>query len=178
MDTGKTTISILGSTGSIGIQTLEVIDSYAEQFDIKYLTSNTRIDLLAKQIKKYRPYGVVITDEAAYKKFIDSTDFKGEILFGSEGLDKVTSDKSNDLIISALVGFAGVLPTLNAIRHKIDVALANKETLVSAGSVIMSEAEKNNVKIRAIDSEHSAILQCLAGESIDEVNKIILTANK
>lgn len=177
MDTGKTTVSILGSTGSIGMQTLEVIDNYSEQFEIKYLTSNTRTDILAEQIKKYNPYGVVITDEQSYRDFLVHTDFKGKILYGTDGLNKVTSDTSNDIIISALVGFSGVLPTLNAIRHKIDVALANKETLVSAGSIIMSEAEKFGVKIRAIDSEHSAILQCLAGESIDEVSKIILTAS-
>ena len=177
MDKRKSLISILGSTGSIGIQTLDVIDQYPEQFSIRYLTSNTRTDILAQQIDKYKPYGVVITDENAYNEFKDNTNFGGVILFGTEGLIEATSDTSNALIISALVGFAGVTPTLNAIQNRIDVALANKETLVSAGSIIMREAEKFGVKIRAIDSEHSAILQCLVGESINEVNKIILTAS-
>lgn len=177
MDKQRTLISILGSTGSIGIQTLDVIDQYPEQFSIKYLTSNTRTDILAQQIEKYKPYGVVITNEKSFTEFKKNTNFDGVILFGSEGLIEATSDTSNDLIISALVGFAGVMPTLNAIRNRIDVALANKETLVSAGSIIMREAEKFGVKIRAIDSEHSAILQCLVGESINEVNKIILTAS-
>ncbi len=177
MDKRKTVISILGSTGSIGMQTLDVIDQHPEQFSIRYLTSNTRTDILAQQIEKYKPYGVVITDEKSFTEFKKNSNFGGVILFGSEGLLEATSDTSNDLIISALVGFAGVTPTLNAIKNRIDVALANKETLVSAGSIIMSEAEKFGVKIRAIDSEHNAILQCLVGESINEVNKIILTAS-
>lgn len=172
-----TTVAILGSTGSIGVQTLEVIAHHPEQFRIKYLTTNKRTDILAKQIDKYKPYAVVITDRNMFEEFKTTTSFKGKILYGTEGLIEVTGDSSNDLVISALVGFAGVIPTLNAIRQGTDVALANKETLVSAGAVIMSTAKKYNVKIRAIDSEHSAILQCLVGESIDEVSKIILTAS-
>jgi 1-deoxy-D-xylulose-5-phosphate reductoisomerase len=172
-----TTVSILGSTGSIGVQTLEVIDHHPEQFEIRYLTTNKRIDILAAQIKRYNPYAVVIGDEKAYKKFKETVSFGGKILYGTEGLNEAASDTANDLVISALVGFAGVVPTLSAIRNGIDVALANKETLVSAGAVIMNEAKEYNVKIRAIDSEHSAILQCLVGESIDEVSKIILTAS-
>ncbi len=173
----STTVSILGSTGSIGVQTLEVINHHLEQFNVRYLTTNERIDILAQQIEKYQPKGVVITDDKAFNEFKSNTSFKGKILFGIEGLIEAASDTTNDLVISALVGFAGVVPTLSAIRNGNDIALANKETLVSAGSVIMSEAKKYNVKIRAIDSEHSAILQCLVGESIDEVSKIILTAS-
>ncbi len=177
MQERTTTITILGSSGSIGKQTLEVIDHHREQFRIRYLTTNTNIGLLTQQIKSYKPYGVVITDKTAYEKFKSETDFKGVILQGSEGLITAAADSENDLVISALVGFAGVLPTLEAIRQGTDVALANKETLVSAGMIIMDEARKHNVSIRAIDSEHSAILQCLVGESLDEVSRIILTAS-
>ncbi len=177
MHENTTTITILGSTGSIGKQTLEVIDQHREHFRIRYLTTNTNIGLLSEQVKIYDPYGVVISDETAYNNFKSETDFKGEILTGNEGLKIAAADTENDLVISALVGFAGVIPTLEAIRQGTDVALANKETLVSAGSIIMSEAKKHNVSIRAIDSEHSAILQCLVGESIEEVSRIILTAS-
>jgi len=170
-------ISILGSTGSIGTQTLDVINSSTDLFEIRYLTTNSRIDLLEEQLNKFSPIGVVITDIRAYKEFISSTSFKGEILFGSDGLSKVTSDKELDLLVSALVGFAGVEPTLEAIKNGTNIALANKETLVAAGSIVMAEAKKHNVDIIAIDSEHNAILQCLAGESADSIEKIILTAS-
>ena len=170
-------ISILGSTGSIGIQTLQVLDSIPGHFEINFLTTNTRIDILEEQIQKYKPAGVVITNEKSFIDFKNKTKFNGKILFGLEGLYEAASNEANDLVVTALVGFSGVLPTLFAIRSGKDVALANKETLVSAGSVIMHEAKLYNTKIIAIDSEHSAILQCIAGESKDEIEKIILTAS-
>lgn len=169
-------ISILGSTGSIGTQTLDVITK-SNNININYLTTNTNIELLEKQCKLFNPKGLVITDEESFINFKSSTSYNGQILYGDEGLLEVSSDTSTDLLVSSLVGFAGVVPTLNAINNKIDVALANKETLVAAGEIITKAAKDNKVKIFPIDSEHSAIQQCLTGESIDEVEKIILTAS-
>ena len=177
MDSRKKIISILGSTGSIGIQTLQVLDSIPDLFEINFLTSNSRIDLLEEQIAKYNPKGVVIGDEVQYLEFKNNTNFKGRILCGESGLCEASSDKSNDLVVSALVGFSGVIPTLAAIRAGTDIALANKETLVSAGQIIVDEANNNNVEIFAIDSEHSAILQCIVGESKETIEKVILTAS-
>ncbi|PKL81311.1 MAG: 1-deoxy-D-xylulose-5-phosphate reductoisomerase [Ignavibacteriae bacterium HGW-Ignavibacteriae-4] len=169
-------ISILGSTGSIGTQTLDVI-SLTQNIEINYLTTNSNIDLLEIQCVNFNPKGVVVTDYESFKQFKSKTSFKGEIHFGDDGLNLVTSDISTNLLISSLVGFAGVIPTLNAINNKIDVALANKETLVAAGEIITKAAKDNNVNIFPIDSEHSAIQQCLTGEKMEEVEKIILTAS-
>lgn len=171
-------VSIFGSTGSIGIQSLDVISHYPDNFVINYITTNTRIDILTEQINQFKPKSVVITDEKSYKEFKSKNySFDCRVLFGEDGLLEAASDRNNDLLISALVGFSGVLPTLKAIQNGTEIALANKETLVSAGSVIMKEAAESNVRIIAIDSEHSAILQCMAGESIEQVEKIILTAS-
>jgi len=170
-------ISILGSTGSIGTQTLDVI-SESNSIEIDFLTTNRNIELLELQCQKFNPkVGVVVCDEDKYYEFKNNTSYKGEILFGSEGLDRLSSNKSTDLIVSSLVGFAGVIPTLNAIKNGIDIGLANKETLVAAGNIITNAAKENNVNIFPIDSEHSAIQQCLTGEDINEVSKIILTAS-
>jgi 1-deoxy-D-xylulose-5-phosphate reductoisomerase len=170
-------ISILGSTGSIGTQSLEVI-SETSGIQIEYLTTNSNIELLEQQCKIYNPKsGVVVCDEYKYKEFKNSTSYKGEVLFGNEGLSQVTSQEDTDLVISSLVGFSGVIPTLNAIKNGIDIALANKETLVAAGSIITRIAKENNVNIFPIDSEHSAIQQCLVGEDISDISKIILTAS-
>ncbi len=173
----KRTISILGSTGSIGVQALDVLDSISDNFRIAYLTANTNIDLLSEQIKKFNPIGVVVGNKELSLRLKRLIDFNGIVLYGKEGLIEAASDNINDLVLSALVGFSGVEPTMAAINTGTTIALANKETLVSAGSVIISTAKKNNVDIIAIDSEHSAILQCLIGESITEVEKIILTAS-
>lgn len=171
------TITILGSTGSVGAQSLQVVDAISGTTKIAYLTANTRIDILEIQAKKYNPVGVVITDEKSFLEFKRTTSFKGEILFGEEGLHQAASYQGNDLVLSALVGFSGVIPTLQAIKAGKNVALANKEVLVSAGKVITEAARRNNVEIIAVDSEHSAVLQCLVGEQKDEVEKIILTAS-
>ncbi|MCB0702128.1 MAG: 1-deoxy-D-xylulose-5-phosphate reductoisomerase [Candidatus Kapaibacterium sp.] len=169
-------ISILGSTGSIGTQTLDVV-SQSKNIEIDFLTSNTNIELLEIQCSIYSPKGVVISDYSSFLEFKSKTNFKGIILYGDEGLEFVTSYKSTNLLVSSLVGFAGVIPTLNALNNKIDVALANKETLVAAGELITTLAKENQTNIFPIDSEHSAIQQCLIGENIDEVEKIILTAS-
>jgi 1-deoxy-D-xylulose-5-phosphate reductoisomerase len=171
------TLSILGSTGSIGIQTLDVIAAHPDKFSLVWLTTNTRIDKLEEQTCRFRPYGVAIADEAAYKEFKRTTSFKGQILCGGEAVRAAASDTRAELLMSALVGFSGVLPTHDAITKGITIALANKETLVSAGSVIMQAAQQHGVKILAVDSEHSAILQCLVGEYASEIEKLILTAS-
>jgi 1-deoxy-D-xylulose-5-phosphate reductoisomerase len=169
-------ISILGSTGSIGTQTLDVIKKKPENYKINWLTTNSNIDLLKEQIKQFSPFGVVIANEEKYTEFKNKANFSGEILCGKDGLIQVGKDDS-DLLVSSLVGFAGVRPTLEAIKLGRSVALANKETLVSAGGLITSEAKKSGSKIIAIDSEHNAILQCLVGEDFDSIEKLILTAS-
>lgn len=169
-------ITILGSTGSIGVQSLDVIKK-TEGLEVNILTTNTRIDILETQLEVFKPKAVVITDEQSYNNFKQITKFKGNILFGEEGLIESVKDSENDLVISALVGFAGVVPTVEALKSGIDVALANKETLVSAGEYVCKTAKDNDAKLIAIDSEHSAILQCLVGENLDEIEKLILTAS-
>jgi 1-deoxy-D-xylulose-5-phosphate reductoisomerase len=173
----KRIITVLGATGSIGIQALDVISCISDLFEINYLTTNTNIDVLEKLCLRYNPKGVVIADESAYKKFKVTTSFRGEILAGDENLIFAATHHKNDLLLSALVGFSGVKPTLAAIQRGITVALANKETLVSAGAIIMKESKKFNTSILAVDSEHSAILQCIVGESKEQIEKIILTAS-
>lgn len=173
----KRTISILGSTGSIGRQTLDVLESADNGFELNFLTANSNYKLLAEQAQKYKPKCIVITDDNAYDEFKKISDFSGKLLKGKKSLVEVINAYQNDLVVSALVGFSGVEPTLHAIRSGSDIALANKETLVSAGKIITEEARKNNVNLLAVDSEHSAILQCLAGESQEQIEKIILTAS-
>lgn len=170
-------ISILGSTGSIGIQTLEVIENSKGIFNLKYLTANKNIDLLEEQVAKFKPENVVIKDEKLYHDFKQRSNYSGNILCGDDGLITAASDASVDIVISALVGFAGVKPTIKALENGKTVALANKETLVSAGKPIMETAKMNNAEIIAVDSEHNAILQCLVGEEMHEVEKLILTAS-
>lgn len=177
MSKKQKTISILGSTGSIGIQTLQVLENIPEHFRIGYLTTNTNIEILAQQIKKFNPIGVVIKDKHSFEKFIKEIKFNGKVLQGKKGLIEAAGDSINDLVLTALVGFSGVEPTLEAIKSGITIALANKETLVSAGSVITKAAKKKKVEIIAVDSEHNAVMQCLVGESKEEVEKIILTAS-
>ncbi|MBS1537693.1 MAG: 1-deoxy-D-xylulose-5-phosphate reductoisomerase [Bacteroidetes bacterium] len=171
------TISILGSTGSIGCQTLQVIDIARDEWEINYLTVNSKIDELEKQILLYNPRGVAISDPHYYREFKKSTLFKGEILCGEEGVCEAAGDSRNTIVMSSLVGFSGVMPTLSAIESGAILALANKETLVSAGEIITKAAKQKNVPILAVDSEHSAILQCLTGEDSSEIEKIILTAS-
>lgn len=177
MQDKRKTITILGSTGSIGAQSLEALEAMESEYELGFLTANNNIDILYGQIKKYNPKGIAIRDEKSYREFKRKYSFEGEILCGREGVIEAASRCDNDLVLSSLVGFAGVRPTLAAIQQGTNIALANKETLVSAGRVITDAAKENGVKLLAVDSEHSAILQCLAGESKDEIEKLILTAS-
>lgn len=174
-------ISILGSTGSIGSNSLKVIDSLLHNgyhLEIKYLTTNTRIDELALQIEKYSPAGVVIQDNDAFIDFKTRYHFDNlEILSGRAGLLEISRREDHNFMINALVGFSGLEPTLEAIRSKKDIALANKESLVIAGKIINDLLKENKTKLFPIDSEHSAILQCLSGEDSGSVQKLILTAS-
>lgn len=170
-------LTILGSTGSIGTQTLEVLAETEHQFAIGWLTTNKNIELLEKQTRGFQPKGVVISDETSYANFKKQTQFKGEILCGEEGICSAASDSENNVVMSSLVGFSGVLPTLEAIKSGATIALANKETLVSAGEIITTMSRKYGAEIIAVDSEHSAILQCLAGEKPENIEKLILTAS-
>lgn len=171
------TLTILGSTGSIGTQTLDIVRQFKDDFFINVLTANTRIKELEDQIREFNPKAVAISNEDAWKEFKNTTSFKGEILCGEEGVIAAASHPDNDIVMQALVGFSGVAPTLAAIQQGATIALANKETLVSAGSIVMKSAKEKQVPILAVDSEHSAILQCMAGEERSMIDKIILTAS-
>ena len=170
------TLTILGSTGSIGTQTLDIVRQFKDDFFINVLTANTRIKELEAQIREFNPKAVAISNENAWKEFRNTTSFKGEILCGEEGVIAAASHPDNDIVMQALVGFSGVAPTLAAIEQGATIALANKETLVSAGSIVMKSAEEKQVPILAVDSEHSAILQCMAGEERSMIDKIIRCA--
>lgn len=174
-------ISILGSTGSIGCNTLEVVRNLNRNgfpVNVKHLTVNSNIALLKKQIDEFNPDSVVITDENAYNLFKNSDkDLGCEILFGKEGLLDICSRDDHELVVNSLVGFKGLLPTITAIKSKKDIALANKETLVVAGELITNLCKEYGTHIFPIDSEHSAVLQCIIGEQIKSVRKITLTAS-
>ncbi len=170
-------IAILGSTGSIGTSTLDVIKNFPELFEVGFLTVNSRTDDLEKQLKEFKPGAVVIKDKEAGEAFKLSTEFKGIILTGEEGLLEATRTFDYDILLSALVGFAGLAPTIEAIKRGKRIALANKETLVAAGEIVVDLADKHNSEIIPVDSEHSAIFQCLIGEKTEYISKIILTAS-
>jgi 1-deoxy-D-xylulose-5-phosphate reductoisomerase len=170
-------IAILGSTGSIGRNSLEVIKNLGGQFRVTYLTANKNIDLLQKQIVEFRPRGVVVLDECNASVLAKAVGDSVEVLKGEEGLLEIVRRDDVDLVISSLVGFAGLRPTIEAIKHRKNVSLANKETLVAAGEIIMKLVEEYGVQLIPIDSEHSAILQCLAGEDRSRIAKLILTAS-
>ncbi len=174
----KKRIAILGSTGSIGTQTLEVVEQKPDYFEIKVLTANSNVQLLAEQAKKFNPEVVVIANEDKIDELY--TLLKGvpvEILSGMGGLSDVVTRENVDIVLTALVGYAGLIPTINAIKEGKDIALANKETLVVAGDLIKQLANTYNSTILPVDSEHSAIYQCLAGEKPENIEKIYLTAS-
>ncbi|HMS35402.1 MAG TPA: 1-deoxy-D-xylulose-5-phosphate reductoisomerase [Ignavibacteria bacterium] len=181
MNKSSKIISIFGSTGSIGKNSLLVIDNLIRnnyEIAVRYLTTNTRIDDLAVQIKKYSPAGVVIHDEEAYQNFRSKYEFENlEVLNGKDGLIQISKRDDHNFLINALVGFSGLEPTIEAIKSKKDIALANKESLVIAGKIITGLLKENDTKLFPIDSEHSAILQCLSGEEQNSVNRIFLTAS-
>lgn len=170
-------ISILGSTGSIGRQTLDILRIQKDEFNVIFLTSNSNWELLIEQCNEFNPKFVFISDKNAANLFELNYSKKIKVYSNYEDLIEICRSTQNDLIVSSLVGFAGVEPTYAALESGIDVALANKETLVSAGAAITKKAKEKNAKIFAIDSEHSAILQCLIGENYDQISRLILTAS-
>ncbi|MCW8898689.1 MAG: 1-deoxy-D-xylulose-5-phosphate reductoisomerase [Flavobacteriales bacterium] len=174
----KKKIAILGSTGSIGTQALEVIEEHADKFQVEVLTANGNADLLIAQAIKFKPNVVVIADEAKYKK-VEEALWEHDIktYAGNDALAQVVEMDEIDVVLTALVGYAGLLPTINAIKAKKTIALANKETLVVAGELINKLAIENKVAILPVDSEHSAIFQCLVGEFQNKIEKIYLTAS-
>ncbi len=177
----KKGIAILGSTGSIGKSSLDVIASMNENdqdYFVTYLVTNKNIDLLYQQVKKFKPVGVVIIDEKQASRFCSYLNGeKLKVYSGSAGLMDIMSGGEFDVLISALVGFAGLRPTLEALRAGKTVALANKETMVVAGEIVNETARKHCATLLPVDSEHSAILQCLSGEQKKSVAKLILTAS-
>ena len=171
-------IAILGSTGSIGTQALEVIDQHPAIFEVEVLTAMSQADLLISQAIKYKPSHVVIGDESKYEFVKNALSGLNIIVHaGAKSLEEVVTLESVDVVLTALVGYAGLLPTVKAIQAGKPIALANKETLVVAGGLIMPLAKKMGVPILPVDSEHSAIFQCLMGESHNPIEKIILTAS-
>jgi 1-deoxy-D-xylulose-5-phosphate reductoisomerase len=172
-------ISVLGSTGSIGTQTLDVVRENPEKFKVVALGANNNINLLLEQIKEFRPRVVAVYNEqrAIELKNMIPNDINIEVLSGMDGLKVISSLDDIDVLLTAIVGMIGLIPTMEAIKKGITIALANKETLVTAGQIVMNEAKKNNVSILPVDSEHSAIFQCLNGENTKQVEKLILTAS-
>lgn len=173
-------ISIFGSTGSIGVNTLNVIDNLNNNgfnVEIVYLSSNSNLDVLTGQINKYKPKGVIINNKESYEKLKSLNFSNTEIFFGEEGLLEIASRDDYDILVSSLVGFAGLLPTIEAIKKGKRIALANKETLVTGGKIIMDLINKSGAELLPIDSEHSAILQCIVGENSKEISKLIITAS-
>ena len=168
-------IAIFGSTGSIGTQTLEVIAAHPEKFSVEILTAHTNEELLIKQSLQFQPHIVVIGDERKYQKVKEAlaqTDVK--VFTGENALEDVAAMDCYDIMIAAIVGFAGLAPTLNALENGKAIALANKETLVIAGDIVMRKASEKRAPIIPVDSEHSAIFQCLVGEGRNKIDKITL----
>ncbi len=173
-------IAILGSTGSIGTQTLQVIDRFPDRFKVVGLSTKGNIDLLKRQIEKYKPEAVAVSEREKaleLKNNIKSSGPKTVVLAGEDGLTELAALGSAELIVVALVGFSGLKPTLTALKKGKEIALANKEALVVGGELIMGEARSRDIIIRPIDSEHSAIFQCINKAAGDNLNKIILTAS-
>lgn len=171
-------VAIIGSTGSIGKQTLEVIEHHKNIFSVEVLTANKQADLLIEQALKFDPNAVVIADKNQYQKVkeaLSSTDIK--VFAGQESIEDIVQMETIDIVLMALVGFAGLRPTLKAIEAGRPIALSNKESLVVAGELVTQLAEEHNVPIIPVDSEHSAVFQCLAGEYYSPIEKIILTAS-
>jgi 1-deoxy-D-xylulose-5-phosphate reductoisomerase len=176
--TKKRSVAILGSTGSIGTQALEVIAAHPDQFEVEVLTANNNADLLIEQAKKFDPNAVVITNDAQYKKVKEALATTGiKVYAGENSLASVVQMESIDIVLAALVGYSGLRPTIKALEAGKAVALANKETLVVAGDLITALARDKGVNIYPVDSEHSAIFQCIVGEFHNRIEKIVLTAS-
>jgi 1-deoxy-D-xylulose-5-phosphate reductoisomerase len=171
-------VVILGSTGSIGTQALEVIQNHPEKFEVFALTARRNSSLLINQALQFKPLYVVIDDNSEYKTVCDAlSSMPVKVLSGSSALSEIVCLPEVDIVLTAMVGFSGLLPTLAAVNCGKNIALANKETLVVAGALITSIAAKTGSGIYPVDSEHSAIFQCLAGENLSSVEKLILTAS-
>lgn len=174
----KQRICILGSTGSIGTQALDVIRQHPDLYEVYALTANTNYEKLAEQARQFHPNSVVIANDAYYQKLKDllaDTDVK--VFAGKDSLDEIVEFPQVDVVLAALVGFAGLAPTIHAIRAHKKVCLANKETLVVAGEIILHLVAQYHASLIPVDSEHSAIFQCLVGEDMNEVDKILLTCS-
>ena len=171
-------ICILGSTGSIGTQALDVIEQHSDRYEVYCLTANNRYEMLAEQARKFRPAAVVIANEAHYESLklllADLPDIK--VYAGAKAIDEIVEAQPIDMVLTAMVGFAGLSPTIHAIKARKTICLANKETLVVAGDLICRLAAEYHVNILPVDSEHSAIFQSLVGEGDNEIEKILLTA--
>jgi 1-deoxy-D-xylulose-5-phosphate reductoisomerase len=179
--TAPANLAILGSTGSIGCNTLNVVENLNKNnfpVKVKYLSTNSQIELLAEQVKQFSPEAVVIINEDKAKEFNRNYSFKNlEVISGLTGLDEISMRDDYDTLVCAVTGFAGLSPVINAIKSKKKIALANKETLVVAGSIVNQLLKEYKTDLLPIDSEHSAILQCLLGEKDNKIAKIILTAS-
>ena len=171
-------IAVLGSTGSIGTQTLEVVEANPERFSVEVLTANNHVDLLIEQALKFHPDSVVIANEEKYPLLRDALQHEDiKVFAGADALAQIVTFADVDLVVTALVGYSGLIPTVNAIKAGKNIALANKETLVVAGELVNESVAEHRVAILPVDSEHSAIFQCLAGESRSKAEKLILTAS-
>jgi 1-deoxy-D-xylulose-5-phosphate reductoisomerase len=173
----KKRIAILGSTGSIGTQALEVIEANPDLFEVEVLTANNSVELLIEQAIKYQPNAVVIGNEAKYKMVVDALGSHPiKVYAGAKAIEQVVEMETIDVVLTAMVGYSGLLPTINAIKSNKVIALANKETLVVAGELIKALSREHRAPIIPVDSEHSAIFQCLVGE-MNSIDKVILTAS-
>ena len=171
-------IALLGSTGSIGTQTLDVISRFPEEFKIEVLTAGSNIRLLAQQAEKYHPDSVVIGNQLHYNQLKEALkDLPVKVYAGDEAIEQVVRGSTIDMVVAAMVGYSGLKPTISAVKAGKKIALANKETLVVAGEIIKKLVKESGSRIIPVDSEHSAIFQCLAGESGNPVEKITLTAS-
>ncbi|MBL7930640.1 MAG: 1-deoxy-D-xylulose-5-phosphate reductoisomerase, partial [Bacteroidia bacterium] len=174
----KKRIAVIGSTGSIGTQALDVIRKNPQEFEAEVLVAHSNADLLVKQSLEFEPNAVVIADESKYqfvKEALKNTDTK--VFAGSRAVEQIVEMESVDLVLASIVGYAGLASTINAIKHRKQIALANKETLVVAGDLVTRLAREHAVNLYPVDSEHSAIFQCLAGEWENKIEKIYLTAS-
>ncbi|KPC76693.1 1-deoxy-D-xylulose 5-phosphate reductoisomerase [Thermoactinomyces vulgaris] len=170
-------IAILGSTGSIGTSTLDVVAQHPEEYQVVALAAGTNVDKMIEQVKQFQPLLVAMKTKEAAERVAREIPSHINVLWGEEGLLEVAAHQDATVVLSALVGSAGLRPTLAAIRAKKKVALANKETLVTAGHIVTAEAKRNGVPILPVDSEHSAIFQCLNGEHFEDVVRLLVTAS-
>lgn len=175
----KKQIAILGSTGSIGTQALQVIEEHSDLYEVYCLTANNRVELLAEQAHRFHPAAIVIANEARYDELKRLTDDIPDVKVyaGAQAINEIVEAKPIDIVLTAMVGFAGLTPTIHAIKARKTIALVNKETLVVAGELIGNLATQYHAPILPVDSEHSAIFQSLVGEDVNRIDKILLTAS-